>query len=93
MSQLYIIYQNKTAGVYLEGNPYLKRYINMDTGKISFTTGTRVGGRPINPEGPLGRFLIKTADEWIKNPDTRWHDKVVWRGLFHRKYPPFKYWG
>jgi len=92
MSQLYIIYKKKTAGIELaEGVHYLKRYVNMDAGKMSFTMGTRTGGRPINPKGRLGRQLLKEADFWINHPDTVWHNKVVWHGFFQTKYLPFKY--
>lgn len=101
--QLYIYYKNKSAGIDYPGrNAFLARkassdytiyFVQMDKGVIAFTNGsTRIGGRPVNPRGRIGRQLLKLADAWINNPETIWRRQGYWHALFHsRKYPPFKY--
>jgi len=87
MSFLHIIYQGRTATIYLEdGQGLLDRYVNMDTGQMSYTMGKQIGGKPINPDGQLGRKLIRIADDWIDNPSTEWKPGVRWiEPLYGRK--------
>ena len=95
MSFLHIIYRGWTATAYNdEESNSLDRYINMDTGQICYTMGKQIGGKTINPNSGLGKSLIKNADFWIRNPDTKWVSHSKWfEPGYGEKYPPFKYEG
>ena len=93
MSRLHIIYKGWTATVHFEEeHGLLDRYINMDTGRISYIKGKQIGGKTINPSGALGKRLIAVADYWIRNPDTKWVQHTKWvEPCYGKDYPPFHY--
>ena len=79
MSFLHIIHKGRTATIFLEdGKDLLDRYVNMDTGRMSYTMGKQIGGKPINPNGQLGKKLIRLAEDWIDNPNTEWKAGSSW---------------
>lgn len=74
MSFLHITHGGKKATIHLgDGkSDLLDRFVNLDTGSMYYTMGKQIAGKPINPNGKTGKEIIRIAEYWVNNPDTKW---------------------
>ena len=78
MSFLHITYKGREATIYWEDgkSDLLDRYVNYDTGAIYYTMGKQISGKPIDPEGKVGREILQITDYWVNNPETQWSTPI-----------------
>jgi len=51
----------------------LDRFVNIDTGQMYYFMGKQISGKPINPNGTLGRELRKIAETLAPNLPPKEH--------------------
>jgi len=68
----------------------LDRYVNLDTGEMHRTIGRQIAGKPINPNGALGKKIMATARSFEKQtiqtknnsiPDLDWICLAITLGI------------
>ena len=74
MSFLHITHKGKKATIHLEDgkSDLLDRYIDADSGAMYYTMGKQISGKPINPNGKTGKEILRIAEYWVNNPETKW---------------------
>lgn len=78
MSFLHIIHKGKKATIHIDDgkSDLLDRYVDVDTGDLYYTMGKQIGGKPINPNGKTGKEIMRIAQYWVNNPDTKWSPQL-----------------
>ena len=92
MSVLHVTKNGRTASFRLNDNKsdLLDRHVNLDTGRIYYTMGKQIGGKPINPNGKLGRELRYLSEQLMarrksrRPPDTKsdWRATMAFAIIF-----------
>ena len=74
MSFLHITHEGKKATIHLDDgkSDLLDRYVDVDAGSMCYTMGKQIAGKPIDPNGKTGKEIIRIAEYWVNNPDTKW---------------------
>ena len=82
MSFLHIMHNGKKATIHIDDgkSDLLDRYVDVDTGYMYYTMGKQIGGKPINPNGKIGKEIMRIAQYWVNNPDTRWSPQLFGGG-------------
>lgn len=80
MSRLHVTQNGQKETFHLEdGKDILDRFVNLDTGSMYYFMGKQISGKPISPDGALGRKLRKTAEELTANgPSGRAKSESHW---------------
>lgn len=92
MSYMHITYGGSKQTIYLSDgkSALLDRYINLDTGGMYYTMGRQIAGKPINPNGVIGKKITKIAKDIMAasspaiacNTDLT---KLQWEGWDYKK--------
>lgn len=75
MSRLHVTQNGQKKTFHLkDGKDILDRFVNLDTGSMYYFMGKQIAGKPINPNGALGKKLRRIADEIMQGkplPESR----------------------
>lgn len=77
MSWLHVTQNDRKKTFYLkDGKNILDRFVNLDTGYMYYFMGKQLAGKPIKPNGTLGRKLQKLAVDLMNRPEKPNTEKV-----------------
>lgn len=88
MSWLHVTQNGRKKTFYLEdGKNILDRFVNLDTGYMHYFMGKQIAGKPIKPNGALGKELRRLSVNLMNRPEDQKAEKpkaspLQWIGLF-----------
>lgn len=70
MSWLHVTQNDRKKTFYLkDGKDILDRFVNLDTGYMYYFMGKQIAGKPIKPNGMLGRKLQRLSVDLMNRPE------------------------
>jgi len=77
MSWLHVTQNDRKKTFYLkDGKDILDRFVNLDTGYMYYFMGKQIAGKPIKPNGMLGRKLQRLSVDLMNRPEEPKAEKV-----------------